>query len=119
MAFNLKVPADWSGTTPEYFVWWALNRIIPGQFTFQQSMGGGRQVRGGLVVDFFVPSLQLIIQVEGAFWHDEFSQSVEDQIQQIILESQGNTVIYISEEDALANPIFYVSEALKFNQVSR
>jgi len=64
-------------------------------------------------VDFDIPELNLVIAVQGNYWHDSLEQRGQDAVIRAQLESLGKTVIYILEDHALEDPIFYTSEALK------
>ena len=110
---KLTGPATWPGSTPEWHVNWALEKLMPGQFRYQFSLMGGRQARGGIVVDFIIETLRLVIQVQGEYWHSSYSQQVADKMQAITMASQGYDVVYIMAEDALRDPLYYVKRALQ------
>ena len=81
---------------------------------------GGRSERGGIIADFFIPEYNLIINVASVYWHYARPGAIaNDQMQRATLESQGIRVIYIDEEDALSNPIYYVKLALQGIDKSR
>lgn len=115
VADKLTAPSGFPGTAPEFAVFQALNRLgFENQFEFQSSKFGGRATRGGIVADFFVASLGLIINVQGEYWHyGRAGQVGQDLIQKQQIVSSGLTVVYIDEEDALANADFFVSDALR------
>lgn len=119
----ISLTASFQGTTPEKNVYRALQRLgyKEGEdFFFQSSQLGGRLTRGGVVLDFYLPSLNLAINVQGKYWHlGRPSQLAIDRLQKIALESIGITVIYIDEDHANENAIYYVEEALKFRDHSR
>ena len=72
------------------------------------------------MLDFEIPSLSLGINVQSQYWHYGRPGSLAyDKMQRAALEGMGITMIYIDEEDALASPIWYVQEALKFRDHSR
>ena len=100
-------------TIPERAVYGALTKLGI-DFTTQVSMMGGRQERGGAVIDFQIPSLALIIRVVGTYWHSSSEAQSRDMLQKIALESSGWRVIDISDTNALANARFYVEDALRF-----
>ena len=108
-------PPGFVGTAPEFAVFEALNRLgFRDQFEFQSSKFGGRNVRGGIVADFFIPSLSLIINVQGEYWHyGRPGQLGIDLIQRQQITSSGLRVVYIDESDALENADFYVGEAIR------
>jgi len=105
---------DWVGSRPEWAVYYALLRLgMKGKFTYQSPQLGGRTARGGAVLDFYLPSLDLAINVQSAFYHYASTpQQARGEMQKIQLENMGIRVIYIEEEDALREPIYYVREAL-------
>ena len=106
-------------STPEKAVYGALKKIGI-DFIFQSSQLGGRNTRGGAIVDFLIPSLSLAINIQSFFWHyGNPDRIAQDRMQQLALEGQGITVIYIDEEDALRNVTYYVEEALQFRDHSR
>jgi hypothetical protein len=113
------VPAWLVATRPEWAVYWALQRLgkRPGiDFDFQSSLQGGRIERGGMVLDFILFDPQNVaINVQGEYWH--YQQGSEriarDKIQRASSASMGFTLVYIDESDAIANPLYYTSEALK------
>lgn len=84
------------------------------QYEFQSKMFGGREVKGGAVADFIIPSLNLVINIQGEYWHyGNPSTEVRDQLQAQAYVSAGYTYIRIDAEAALSNASFYVSEALR------
>lgn len=103
-------------TTPERAVYRALIRLgyKDGVDFFPQSkMFGGRQVKGGLVADFQIPRLSLIIRVQGEYFHSRSDAKARDALQKIYATGEGWTVIDIMAEDALRNAYFYVQEAIR------
>ena len=113
----IQLTADFQGTNPEHAIYRALEQLgyKEGEdFIFQSSQLGGRMSRGGLVLDFFLPGLNLGINVQGIYWHYQRSgQLAIDRIQRAALESYGITIVYIDEDDALKNARYYVEEALR------
>ena len=109
-------PEDWMGSRPEFAVFWALTRLKV-EFNYQTSFLGGRLTKGGAIVDFEIPSLNLVINVQSNYWHYGSSGKIaSDKAQRIALEGLGLTVIWIQEDDVLRNPMFYVREALNFRE---
>jgi len=48
-------PVDWAGSAPEYYVYQALFRLgYKGRFQYQSPLWGGRAVKGGVVIDFYI-----------------------------------------------------------------
>ena len=98
---------------PEKAIYNALKRLGI-TFEFQSSLLGGRQWLGGVVADFYLPENNLIISCLGLYWHyTQPDRITKDKIQGIALETRGIKVIFIDEDDALRNALFYVSEALR------
>ena len=68
-------------TLPEWNVFQALARLGKKHnidFVFQSPFMGGRQTRGGLVIDFlFINPPDLAINVQGEFFHQEQPPSLE------------------------------------------
>lgn len=100
------------GTLPERVVFKSLEdrHLI---FDFQSSLFGGRVELGGLVADFIVQfRKELVIRVQGRFWHGEFdretgdlisgeiSQGRRDDEQRAMLEEMGYEVLDYWEEYA-------------------
>ncbi len=99
-------------SAPERAVYNALLKLQI-SFDFQSKMFGGRNVKGGLIADFKIPSLSLIIRVQGEWFHSRSDAKARDMLQKIALTTSGWTVIDILAEDVLRNPTFYVSEAIR------
>ena len=109
---NLTPPANWVGSIPEYYAWWALTKLKI-DFIYQQPEFGGRLSKGGQISDFYVESLNLAINIQSLYWHTGASRQANDRMQKLILEGQGITVIWIDEEDILRDPLYYIKEALR------
>lgn len=109
-------------SSPEQAVMDALNKLgWADEYIFQYSVAGGHQFRGGVVIDFFIQSLNLAIEVQGEYYHygKGLEVTLNDKIKRQLLEGMGITVIYIDEFDALEDADFYVSEALAFRDWSK
>lgn len=91
-------PLDWPGTRPEYLVFLALEGLGLKEgtdFQYQSSQQGGRMERGGAVLDFFLPALQLGLNVASLYWHYGRPERVlNDRLQRESLEGAGIRVIY-------------------------
>lgn len=73
-----------------------IGHLVPGMdFTYQSSQMGGRQELGGLVADFLLPNMKMVIQVDGPT-HVEKARQMKDQEQDGILAEMGYTVYHIS-----------------------
>lgn len=106
-------PEDWPGSKPEWLIFWALQKLKI-DFEYQTPRLGGRLSKGGVVIDFLIPSLSLAINVQSIYYHYRTNvQRTNDALQRVQLEGLGIIVIYIQEANALANPIFYVQEAIR------
>lgn len=70
------------GSVQEWRVALALNRLKIG-YDYQRSVGGGRSVAGGQVVDFwaYTQPMPTPIYVQGAYWH-RAAKSLEDTYKQ-------------------------------------
>ena len=116
---EIETPLDWPGTRPEYAIQWALIRLKIG-FEFQSSKLGGRQERGGAILDFFLPEYNLAINIQSFYWHYGRPGAIaSDLLQREALEGMGIKVIWIDEDDALRAPLYYTQEALKGNDFSK
>ena len=112
-------PTGWIGTLPEYLIYLELVKLKV-EFTYQSSKMGGRQERGGAVLDFWMPDYNLAINVASLYWHyGRQDQLLNDKLQREQLEAQGILVIYIDESDALENARYYTEQALEGNDHSR
>jgi len=108
----------WAGSKPEWAVYWALLKLgMKGKFSYQL---GGRMSKGGAVLDFYFPDLNLAINVQSTYYHYKTAtQQARGELQRAQLESMGITVVYVHEEDVLRDPIFYVKEALAGREHTR
>ena len=122
--------AAFPGTLPELLVYNALIELgkVEGiDFTFQSSLLGGRQERGGLIIDFLI-SPDLAISVLGTYFHYFLGGGTggNDLLTREILAKQGTTLIFIDEHDLVfgeentwpRNARYYVSEALQYRDHS-
>lgn len=113
------VPRGVVATKPEWAIYWALQRLgkVEGiDFSFQSSRAGGRLELGGAVLDFLIYNPPGIgINVQGIYWHYQFGgeRRAHDAMTRLMLESHGIHVIYIDEDAAERNPIYYTEEALR------
>lgn len=120
-----EVPRGIVATKPEWCVYWALQRLgkTPGvDFSFQSSQQGGRLDLGGAVLDFMLYNPPFIgINVQGIYWHYQFGgeRRAHDRMVRLMIESYGYHLIYIDEDDAIRNPIYYTQEALAGRDHSR
>lgn len=111
-------PDTWMGTLPEWAIYWAhlaIGRKPFQDFQYQYSFDGST------IFDFFEFEERIAIEVQGLYWHYEFqrSQVANDQLRKIRVEAVGLTLIFIDEDMALTDPIFYLREALAERDHSR
>lgn len=111
-------PDTWMGTRPEWAIYWAhitLGRIPYQDFQYIYYNFMGQQW------DFYEFQEHIAIEVQGLYWHYEFqkNQTINDQLRRIQAEAIGVTLIAIDEDMALADPIFYLREALAERDHSR
>ncbi len=113
-------PDDWTGSVAEWAIAWALTTKNV-EFVYQANMIGGRTQLGGTVADFLVPAYNLIIRVMGVYFHYERGPLVVnlDQLLKASLEAKGYVVIDIDDDDALRDPLYFVTEALAGRDHSR
>lgn len=104
-------------TVPELAVMRELDRLNV-EYEYQSAMMGGREVRGGLIADFYIPYLSLIISVVGIYYHQDPSRRAQDSIQRTALAGQGITTIYITDEQISRNARYYVEAALRLEDFS-
>ena len=110
-----EVPSWWMGSIPEYLVFNALLKLgYKNRFTYQSAQMGGRLAKGGVVIDFEIPELNLAINVQSSYYHYATTPlRVRGALQKAQLESMGMTVIFIDENDILRDALYYVREAIR------
>lgn len=111
-------PTTWMGTLPEWAIKWAhgvLGRREFQDFQYQYTLDGSHYY------DFFEFDLRIAIEVQGLYWHYEFEKkaAINDQLLKVRTEAIGVTLIFIDEDHALADPVFYLREALAERDHSR
>lgn len=120
-----QVPPNWQGSLPEYVAYRAFEQAgkIPGvDFTYQSPLEGGRMSKGGQVLDFlFSDPPDLAVNIQGVYYHYEFGIETlaRDKIGREQMLQSGIHVIFIDEDDILADPDYYVREALNYRDHSR
>ena len=112
-------PPTWKGTLPEWAVYWAHERLGLKQgadfeylYQFDLAPNG---------VDFFEFDLQLVIEIQGLYWHYERGehQVQNDLERRVRIESYGLMMVFIDEDHALADPVYYLKEARNYRDHSR
>jgi hypothetical protein len=111
-------PDTWTGTLPEWAIYWAhtvLGRKEFQDFQYQYTLDGAH------FYDFYEFLERIAIEVQGLYWHYEFEHKavVNDQALKVRTEALGLTLIFIDEDHALADPVFYLREALAERDHSR
>lgn len=110
-------PGDFPGTRPEWAVYWALNQLGYEEgvdFEFTKMVGSISGVSPWSQIDFVLPFYGIGIEVQGEFWHNSQGSSKQEQdiYRAANARSQGLYLIFIDENDAQADPIYYTKEAL-------
>jgi hypothetical protein len=111
-------PPAWTGTLPEWAVYWGHTKLglKDGEdFVYlYPSPIGTPGIKGSYhPIDFFELDIHRAIEVFGLYWHYMFSSDTKahDIERWIALEAAGIPTVFIDEDDALADPVYYVSEA--------
>jgi hypothetical protein len=120
-----QVPSNWQGSLPEYLAYRGFEKAgkIPGvDFTYQSPLQGGRMDKGGQVLDFlFSDPPALAVNVQGVYYHYEFGVETlaRDKIGREQMLQSGIHVIFIDEDDIIADTDYYIREALNYLDHSR
>ena len=97
--------AKYRGTRPEFMVFDYLVNVLKYRelidFKFQSSYAGGRQIRGGSVVDFEVMRLRMYWRVQGEYFHTDPAVVASDVMRKIGLSSKYKVV------DIFANDLIF------------
>ncbi len=117
-------PASWTGTLPEWAIYWAhlqLGLKVDQDFEYIPRLQRVMGAQKGLQVDFLELDLPIAIDINGLFWHYGFGAAkiVADLETRARVESIGLTYVVIDEDDAIADPIFYLREARLGREHSR
>jgi hypothetical protein len=123
---KLGVPAEWSGSAPEYLVYNSLITTYKKRedidFTYQSAFMGGRLDKGGVVLDFvFFDPPDLAINVQGEYYHYGLGVTFiqNDIFVRQQMAGQGINLIFIDESDVLEDVDYYVREALNYKDHSQ
>ena len=114
----IPTPEWWIGSGPEYLCWQALLKLglKPDiDFSYQSQLAGGRQTRGGRVVDFEIYNPpDIAINVQGLFFHYEKGTAVRqsDILTREYLATLGIQLIFVDEDDLIENARAIVADAL-------
>lgn len=103
-------PAEFTGTEPEWAIYWAhleLKRKPGEDFVYISHVAG-------IQVDFEEFDYNIVLNIQGLYWHYEFSggKIQEDLQTRAFIEATGVTLVNIDEDMALADPVYYLREAL-------
>jgi len=115
---EIPTPEWWSGSGPEYLCWRALLKLglkSGTDFSYQSQLSGGRQEKGGRVIDFEIynpPNIS--INVQGVFYHYEKGAAVRqsDILTREYLATLGIKLIFVDEDDLLDDARAIVADAL-------
>ena len=115
---TIPTPEWWAGSGPEYLCWQALLKLglQPDiDFRYQSQTSGGRQEKGGRVIDFeiFDPP-DIAINVQGVFYHYEKGAAVRqsDILTREYLATMGIKLIFVDEDDLIDDARAIVADAL-------
>lgn len=118
-------PPDWKGTKPEWSIYWAhsvLGLREHEQFEYLWPMAAAFAISGKTQIDFYERDVDILIEVQGLFWHyqglDGF-KIMNDLERKQLVEAMGFTLIYIDEDNANDDPVFYLREARAARDHSR
>lgn len=113
-------------TYPEYLVWDDLvrrQRMKPGE-GFIEQYDLGQEIVGGIgaIIDFVIIDRYpyLAIPVQGSYWHKLYGNDFIYDLAQFsrVTSRKGWTLIPLQEDHLRKNAHFYVTEALKGNDLS-
>ena len=112
-----------SMTLPEWAVWWGLlknNRQPDTDFDYT-SVLVGVGISYYSTIDFLLVKDLVGIEVQGEYWHYGLGSDKEyhDIQRYLYFQAQGIQVVFIDEEDALRDPVYYVAEALAYRDHSK
>ena len=122
---QVQAPPNWPGSVPEYIAYQTFIELglEPGQdFTYQSPLMGGRMDKGGFILDFlFSNPPDLAVNVQGVYYHYEFGVEAKarDIMARASLAGQNLTLVFIDDDDLMADPTYYCREALNYRDHSR
>ena len=121
---EISIPQGWPGSNAAYLAYLALVGAgkVPGRdFTYQPKTQGGRLELGKQVDFVFTNPPDLAINIQGTYFHYEMGieQKARDRIAAAQMAGQGISLVFIDEEDLLADPSYYINEALNYRDHSR
>ena len=122
---QVQAPPNWPGSVPEYIAYRTFIELglEPGEdFTYQSPLMGGRMDKGGIILDFlFTNPPNLAVNVQGVYYHYEFGVEAKarDVMARASLAGQNLTLVFIDDDDLMADPTYYCREALAYRDHSR
>jgi hypothetical protein len=122
---QVQAPPNWPGSVPEYVAYQTFIELglEPGEdFTYQSPLMGGRMDKGGIILDFlFTNPPNLAVNVQGVYYHYEFGVEAKarDVMARASLAGQNLTLVFIDDDDLMADPTYYCREALAYRDHSR
>jgi hypothetical protein len=111
-------PGWFTGTQPEYAIYWALERLgLKPNIDYQYlvALVATRGQIGYTEADFVIWATKIAIFVNGEFFHYEQGAKKEafDRVQYAVAAGLGFMVVVIDAEDANRDPMYYAAEAMK------
>ena len=122
---QVQAPPNWPGSVPEYVAYQTFIELglEPGEdFTYQSPLMGGRMDKGGIILDLlFTNPPNLAVNVQGVYYHYEFGVEAKarDVMARASLAGQNLTLVFIDDDDLMADPTYYCREALAYRDHSR
>jgi hypothetical protein len=117
-------PEGFPGTRPEWAIYWALEQLgyeSGVDFHFEKMISHLTGAMPWSEIDFVLPLYGIGIEIQGEFWHHSVGAAKieQDVMRMARAESAGLRVVFIDENDALADPIYFAKEALAGNDHSK
>ena len=115
---NMTAPEWWVGSVPEYLCWQALVKLglRPDiDFQYQSQLAGGRQDKGGRVIDFLIFNPpNIAINVQGVYYHYEKGAAVRqsDILTRAFMAAEWINLIFVDEDDLIDDARRIVGDAL-------
>lgn len=104
------------GTKPEWAIYWALLQLglKPEEDFIVHAVLPGVMRSFYSQIDFLLPDFQIGIEIQGIYWHYTLGSKRQerDVFRFAYFAQRGIRVVFIDEDDALRDPIYYAKEAL-------
>lgn len=78
----------------------------------QVANAGGRSRSGGMVLDFLLPGRNLVLRIQGSYWHGTPGSKWKDDAQSVLLRAQGYRIADLWEYEINENVRAAVARAL-------